>query len=65
MEIIDDLLASDGWEGMRSIFGDTINLSAGDARDVVNFYSTVLAFAKSREIKLVKKQRVVFLVSFF
>ena len=48
MEIIDDLLASDGWEGMRSIFGDTINLSAGDARDVVNFYSAGLAFAKSR-----------------
>ena len=48
MEIIDDLLASDGWKGTRSIFGDTINLSAGDARDVVNFLSTRLASAKSR-----------------
>ena len=49
MEIIDDLLASDhAWEGMRSSFGDTINLSAGDAKDVVNFYSTLLATAKHR-----------------
>ena len=49
MEIIDDLLASDhAWEGMRSSFGDTINLSARDAKDVVNFYSTLLATAKHR-----------------
>ena len=49
IEIIDDLLASDhAWEGMRSSFGDTINLSAGDAKDVVNYYSRLLAIAKHR-----------------
>ena len=47
MEITDDLLASDVCgEGVKSSFGDTINLSAGDAEDVVNF--TQLAIAKHR-----------------
>ena len=56
MEIIDDLLASDVGEGTRSSFGDTINLSAGDARDVENFYSTVLATAKLRGDKAAEEE---------
>ena len=60
-----DLLASDVWEGTRSSFGDTINPPAGDARDVENFYSTLLATAKPRGDKASEEAAYVFLISFF
>ena len=48
MEIIDDLRASHALQGVKTSFGDMVNLSAEDAKDVVDFYSRRLATAKHR-----------------
>ena len=48
MEIIDDLRASHALQRVTTSFGDIGNLSAEDAKDVVDFYSRQLATAKHR-----------------